>query len=379
MDYEDPRTRVEVLRLGHRPERDKRITTHVALVARAFGASSIHVDTRDPHLEKTVNALKDRFGGDFTIRTGVSRKSVLGKWRGTVIHLTMYGSNLDDIIDEVPLDEDILVIVGAEKVPRDVYDLAHFNIAVGNQPHSEVSALALFLDRYYKGKELKGEMKGGQFSIVPSNVGKVVIGPGSTIDPLLSGDPFKKCWPKVPDEELSIEILSMLGASRSIIGHVKEVLRLGMDMVNRSMEIENGKVLVIDQPLLKAGLILHDLGRTRTHSIRHVTKGVELARRLGLDERIQRIIHNHPGAGIPQGEAIDLGLPDEDHIPITLEEKIVCHSDNLVGSSRRRPLSVPIKKLKEKGADLAAVRMEYLHKELEGILGIDIDELLPEE
>ncbi len=379
MDYEDPRTRVEVLRLGHRPERDKRITTHVALVARAFGASSIHVDTSDPYLEKTVNALKDRFGGDFTIRTGMTRKSVLGKWKGTVIHLTMYGSNLDDIIDEVPLDEDILVVVGAEKVPRDVYDLAHFNIAVGNQPHSEVSALALFLDRYFKGQELKVEMKGGQVSIVPSNVGKVVVGSGSTNDSSVSGDPFKKSWPKIPDEEGSIEILSMLGASRSVIVHVKEVYRLGMDMVNRSMEIGNGKELVIDLPLLRAGLILHDLGRTRTHSIRHVTKGVELAKRLGLDERIQSIIHNHPGAGIPRGETVDLGLPDEDHIPITLEEKIICHSDNLVGSSRRRPLSVPINKLKEKGAELASVRMEDLHTELEDILGIDIDELLPEE
>ncbi|MCC6052717.1 MAG: tRNA (cytidine(56)-2'-O)-methyltransferase, partial [Desulfurococcaceae archaeon] len=31
--------KIYVLRYGHRPERDKRVTTHVALVARAFGAS----------------------------------------------------------------------------------------------------------------------------------------------------------------------------------------------------------------------------------------------------------------------------------------------------------------------------------------------------
>ncbi|TFG70124.1 MAG: tRNA (cytidine(56)-2'-O)-methyltransferase, partial [Methanomassiliicoccus sp.] len=29
---------IVVLRLGHRPERDQRVTTHVALTARALGA-----------------------------------------------------------------------------------------------------------------------------------------------------------------------------------------------------------------------------------------------------------------------------------------------------------------------------------------------------
>ncbi len=379
MGSDDPRTHVEVLRLGHRPERDKRITTHVAMVARAFGADSIHIDTKDINLERTINELKDRFGGDFSVETGVSRKSVMGKWKGAIVHLTMYGSSLDDAIREIPEGEDLLVVVGSEKVPADVYDLANFNISVGNQPHSEVSALAIFLDRFFKGEELKREMKGGQVRIIPSNTGKHMKGTGQDNTQSEGSDPFSMKWPSIPDKEKCLDLLSLLGASSSIIRHVKEVHRLGMDIVSLASREGRGNEVDIDIPLLEAGLILHDIGRTRTHSISHVTIGVELAERLGLDKRISEIIHNHPGAGLPREEAVGIGLPEEDHIPQTLEEKLVCHSDNLVGSGRRRPLSVPVRKLLDKGAPEAAERMRRLHLELERELEMDIDQLLPDE
>ena len=35
--------------------------------------------------------------------------------------------------------------MGSEKVPGDLYGLADVNVAVGNQPHSEVAALAVLL------------------------------------------------------------------------------------------------------------------------------------------------------------------------------------------------------------------------------------------
>jgi tRNA (cytidine56-2'-O)-methyltransferase len=88
----------------------------------------------------------------------------------------MYGSNLPDVIDEIRGCEDILVVVGAEKVPAEVYDLADWNVAVGNQPHSEVAALAVFLDRLFQGQELCGEFEGG-LKIVPTPRGKQVLYP----------------------------------------------------------------------------------------------------------------------------------------------------------------------------------------------------------
>ena len=61
-----------IMRIGHRPERDKRVTTHVALSSRALGAKGIYVDTEDPVLEENISSVVDRFGGDYTIKTGVT-------------------------------------------------------------------------------------------------------------------------------------------------------------------------------------------------------------------------------------------------------------------------------------------------------------------
>ena len=145
---------ITVLRLGHRPARDKRVTTHVALTARALGADAILVSTRDRALERTVRNVVERFGGSFTITTGIPWRRTLREWNGPKVHLTMYGLPLDKATPRIGRDN-LLVVVGAEKVPRDVYDLVDFNVAVGNQPHSEVAALAIFLDRITLGESLQ--------------------------------------------------------------------------------------------------------------------------------------------------------------------------------------------------------------------------------
>ncbi|HYM39887.1 MAG TPA: tRNA (cytidine(56)-2'-O)-methyltransferase [Thermoplasmata archaeon] len=164
---------ITVLRLGHRPARDKRVTTHVALTARAFGAARVLVDTRDSALEKTVRTLVRRFGGPFEIETGVQWRRVLREFPGTKVHLTMYGLPLDEVLPRMPHD-DLLVIVGAEKVPADLYRQADVNVAVGNQPHSEVAALAVFLDRLLGGEGLRREFR-GRIRIRPSPRGKDVV------------------------------------------------------------------------------------------------------------------------------------------------------------------------------------------------------------
>jgi tRNA (cytidine56-2'-O)-methyltransferase len=170
--------RVVVLRLGHRPERDKRITTHVGLVSRAFGAEEMLLTGRDPHVEESLTDAATRWGGNFRLKADVSWKGEAVRWKeagGKVVHLTMYGSNLPDVIEEIKKSENIMVAVGAEKVPAEMYELADWNVAVGNQPHSEVAALAVFLDRLFEGKELLSEFEGG-LRIIPSARGKQVIG-----------------------------------------------------------------------------------------------------------------------------------------------------------------------------------------------------------
>jgi len=163
-----------ILRIGHRPQRDKRVTTHVALSARALGATGILIDTADPVLEENIKSVVERFGGSFSIRTGVEWKKELKNFPGTVIHLTMYGQKVDDALPLVPTDKDMMIVVGAEKVPFDAYKNSDLNISVGNQPHSEIAALAIFLDRYTGGKSLYAD-RNGQMTVIPNERGKTVV------------------------------------------------------------------------------------------------------------------------------------------------------------------------------------------------------------
>ena len=164
---------ITVLRIGHRISRDKRITTHVALVARAFGADKILIDTKDENIEKNICSICKKFGGNFKIKSGVDRKKIIREWNGTIVHLTMYGERLNKSIDKIDKNEDLLIIVGAEKVPSEIYEIADFNISVGNQPHSEVAALAIYLDRYNEG-DWQEKKFNGKIEILPRNKGKKV-------------------------------------------------------------------------------------------------------------------------------------------------------------------------------------------------------------
>lgn len=170
--------KVFVLRLGHRPLRDKRITTHVALVARAFGANGFVMEVCDDAVISSIKKTIATWGGKMEITCGVDPISYVSSWKsegGEVIHLTMYGIPVDEIVDVIAASvKRKLIIVGAEKVEPVYYSLADYNVAITNQPHSEVSALAIFLDRLYRGRwDISYE--GARLRIVPSARGKKVM------------------------------------------------------------------------------------------------------------------------------------------------------------------------------------------------------------
>jgi tRNA (cytidine56-2'-O)-methyltransferase len=168
---------VHVLRIGHRLVRDDRVTTHAALVSRAFGAEKIYMTGIDQSVADTVASIGRRWGGKFKVEIVEDWKSVAKQWKkdgGTIAHLTMYGVSLDKAMKPLRTKKRVLVIIGSEKVPREAYDIADYNISIGNQPHSEIAALAIFLDRIFRGKQLGTEFSGGMLRIVPSEKGKIV-------------------------------------------------------------------------------------------------------------------------------------------------------------------------------------------------------------
>ena len=170
-------SKIVVLRMGHRLDRDKRVTTHVGLVARAFGADGMIISNiKDTGIEESIKKVVATWGGEFFIRSGEPWRKAVKKWRdsgGLVVHLTMYGMPLDDVMQRA-MDRDILVVVGAEKMPSEIFKIADINVAVGNQPHSEVAALAILLDRVFGGSELKKEFKNGKLKIIPTEKWKKV-------------------------------------------------------------------------------------------------------------------------------------------------------------------------------------------------------------
>ena len=177
--------RIAVLRLGHRKGRDPRITTHLALVARAFGADEFYLaGDEDAEMFATLSAVGERFGAPLEMAHVKSPMAFIKRWTqsdagdgdaGTAAHLTMYGEKFRDAIPTIPRQRPLLVVVGGTKVPAEVFEYCQFNIAIGNQPHSEVAALALFLDEWGGNIDISESFKGGRLEIVPSKDGKVVI------------------------------------------------------------------------------------------------------------------------------------------------------------------------------------------------------------
>lgn len=170
------RPEVAVLRLGHRPGRDERMTTHVGLTARALGADRVILAGDAATRADTIADITETFGGPFTVETTNDGEGVLTEWDGDIVHLTMYGLPVQDvegdIREAVAGGTALLVVVGAGKVPWTAYDEATYNVAVTNQPHSEIASLAVFLDRLFEGAELDREWVDADREVVPQTEGK---------------------------------------------------------------------------------------------------------------------------------------------------------------------------------------------------------------
>ncbi|MDY6817942.1 MAG: tRNA (cytidine(56)-2'-O)-methyltransferase [Halobacteriales archaeon] len=168
---------VAVLRLGHRPGRDERMTTHVALTARALGADRVILPAKAADAASTARDVTERFGGPFTIDRTADPLDIIRDWSDAIVHLTMYGQPIQNVVGPIRATHEstpLLVVVGGGKVPFEVYERADWNVGVTNQPHSEVAALAVFLDRLFDGRELDRDWENADRYVVPQAAGKRV-------------------------------------------------------------------------------------------------------------------------------------------------------------------------------------------------------------
>jgi tRNA (cytidine56-2'-O)-methyltransferase len=164
---------VELLRVGHRAGRDPRLTTHLALAARALGASRMYLHPPDPDLAARVDAVATRWGGDFRVLAAPDWKRLVRAYPGAVVHLTMYGRPLAAVLPSLRRESRLLLVVGGAKVPSELYRLAKYNVGVGHQPHSEVAAVAVTLSSL-RGLPGTRAFPGARQRVVPQARGKQV-------------------------------------------------------------------------------------------------------------------------------------------------------------------------------------------------------------
>ncbi|CAG0951252.1 MAG: TIGR00295 family protein [Candidatus Methanoperedens sp.] len=173
------------------------------------------------------------------------------------------------------------------------------------------------------------------------------------------------------NEKDAIDLLIRSGCSPDVIEHCKAVADYAMKIaINiRDNAKRKGQPIQIDVDTVFTGALLHDIGRSKTHGIGHAVAGARIAAENGLDEKLIKIIERHIGAGIPEKETKGLGLPEKDYMPVTIEEKIVAHADNLTFGKEIGTMDELILNLRKKMMDERVIkRFTVLNNEINSMM-----------
>jgi uncharacterized protein len=150
-----------------------------------------------------------------------------------------------------------------------------------------------------------------------------------------------------------------------VVDHCEAVADLALEIGENCRN--NG--LKVDLELVEVGALLHDIGRSRTHSVHHAVVGARIARKYGLPDQVLSIIKRHVGGGIMETEARKLGWPRDVYVPETIEEKIVSYADKLIEGSRRVPIEKTMKNFAKELPPSAVERVRRLHDEMMALIG----------
>lgn len=155
------------------------------------------------------------------------------------------------------------------------------------------------------------------------------------------------------NESDAIALLEKSGCSSDVIDHCIAVATYARRLAKNILDcsVTKDDFIEIDIDALYIGALLHDIGRSKTHGLRHAVEGAAIALENGLDEKIVNIIERHIGGGIPGEEALFHGLPEKDYMPVSIEEKIVAHADNLICGSKVCTLDDIVSRLRQKKLD----------------------------
>ncbi|MBC7130699.1 TIGR00295 family protein, partial [Candidatus Bathyarchaeota archaeon] len=171
---------------------------------------------------------------------------------------------------------------------------------------------------------------------------------------------------KLPTKEEALRLLREAGCQENVIKHCEAVTQLALEIAEKCIQ----KGFKVNIKLVETGSLLHDIGRSKTHSVHHAVVGAEIAEKLGLPEPIVSIIKRHVGGGISPEEAENLGWPKDVYMPQTLEEKIITYADKLIEGDQIVSIEETIEKFRKNGLPPSAIeRIKKLHSEITAIIG----------
>jgi len=125
------------------------------------------------------------------------------------------------------------------------------------------------------------------------------------------------------------------------------LLRHSRAVADKALAIaSNHPEMNLDLSFIEEAAMVHDIGIFRTDApgiccygtepyICHGILGAELLRKEGFPKHA-RVAERHTGAGITAADIIsqNLPLPENDYMPETLEEKLICYADKFFSKSR---------------------------------------------
>lgn len=175
---------------------------------------------------------------------------------------------------------------------------------------------------------------------------------------------------ELPSEEDAVKLLKKAGCSGRVIEHSVTVSKLATKIAEACKK----KGIKVNIGLVKIGGLLHDIGRSKTHSVDHSVVGADIARKLKLPEEVINIIERHVGGGISKEEAEALGWPKSEYMPQSMEEKIVSYADKLINGSEKTTIEDEIKILSRRlGPTHPAIkRVKMLDEEFKKLLGASL-------
>ena len=132
----------------------------------------------------------------------------------------------------------------------------------------------------------------------------------------------------LPTRDFAFDLLKKLKVPYQVRKHSLKVAEIAIEIANRINKVE------VNKNLIEIGALLHDIGRSKTHSFKHALIGGKILKQRGLPESLVKICERHILGGLDKEDALEVGLPERDFLPQSLEEKIICLADKHTAGGR---------------------------------------------